>query len=185
MERAVRSLPVDAPAMARYRPPNKSLLPCASGMVIEQRRSFIESSRVPGIRESMEVQVVAKLVAKSTQEGSKRGHLFAYRRLHPHANKNGVWVVIAEKLDCRSLSDTEGSGGKNPNSAVLHFIKICCTIKKVRRNSKNLLGPSGFYRGFDGSGNSAQSIVLWQPQSVDLVAFRKKLPVLLPGWRVG
>jgi hypothetical protein len=133
----------------------------------------------------MEVQVVAKLVAKSTQEGSKRGHLFPYRRLHPHANKNGVWVVIAEKPDCRSLSDAEGSGGKNPNSAVLHFIKICCTIKKVRRNSKNLLGPSGFYRGFDGSGNSAQSIVLWQPQSVDLVAFRKKLPVLLPGWRVG
>jgi len=83
-------------------------------MVIERGRTFIESPRVPGIRKSLEVQVVAKFVTKSTQEGSKRGDLFAYRRFHPAADKNGVGVVVAEKPGCPSLSDTEGSGGENP-----------------------------------------------------------------------
>jgi len=71
MEHAVRTLPVDAPAMARYGQPNESLLRRPSGMVIERGRSFIESSRVPGIRESLEVQVMAKLVTQSAQESSK------------------------------------------------------------------------------------------------------------------
>jgi hypothetical protein len=97
---AVRTLPVDAPAAASYGYPNKSLLGRPSGMVIERRRSFIESPRVPRIRESLKVQMVTKLVTQSTQEGSKRGDLFAYRRFHPHADKNGVGVIVAEKLDC-------------------------------------------------------------------------------------
>ena len=83
-------------------------------MVIERGRSFIESPRVPRIRESLEVQMVAKFVTQGTQEGSKRGDLLAYRRFHPDADKNGVGVVVAEKLGCPSLSDTEGSGGENP-----------------------------------------------------------------------
>jgi hypothetical protein len=40
-------------------------------MVIERGRPFVESPRMPGIRESLEVQVMAKLVTQSTQEGSK------------------------------------------------------------------------------------------------------------------
>ena len=82
-------------------------------MVVEQGRSFIEPPRVPGIRESLEVQVVAKFVTQGSQEGSKRGDLFADRRFHPHADKNGVGIVVAEKFGCRSLSDTEGSGGEH------------------------------------------------------------------------
>ena len=97
---AVRTLPVDAPAAASYGYPNKSLLGRPSGMVIERRRSFIESPRVPGIRESLKVQMVTKLVTQSTQKGSKRGDFFAYRRFHPHTDKNGVGVIVAEKLDC-------------------------------------------------------------------------------------
>ena len=83
-------------------------------MVVERGCSLIESPGVPGIRESLEVQVVAKFVTQSTQEGSKRGDLFAYRRFHPHADKNGVGVVVAEKLSGPPLSDTAGSGGENP-----------------------------------------------------------------------
>jgi len=100
LPRAVRTLPVDTPAAASYRYPNKSLLGRPSGMVVERRRSFIESPRVPGIRESLKVQMVTKLVTQSTQKGSKRGDFFAYRRFHPHADKNSVGVIVAEKLDC-------------------------------------------------------------------------------------
>jgi hypothetical protein len=117
---------------------------------------------VPGIRESLEVQVVAKFVTQSTQKGSKRGDLFAYRRFHPHADKNGVGVVVAEKLGCRSLPDTEGSGCENLYVAVLHLIKIGCGIEKVSRNSENLFGPSGLDRGFDGASNPSQPIILRQ-----------------------
>ena len=92
----VRTLPVDAPAAAWYWYPNKSLLGRPSGMVIERGRSLIESPRVPGIRESLEVQMVTKLMTQSTQKGSKRGDLFAYRCFHPHADKNAVGVVVAE-----------------------------------------------------------------------------------------
>jgi hypothetical protein len=97
---AVRTLPVYAPAAALYGYPNKSLWGRPSGMVIERRRSSIESPRVPGIRESLKVQMVTKLVTQSTQECSKRRDFFAYRRFHPHADKNGVGVIVAEKLDC-------------------------------------------------------------------------------------
>ena len=97
---AVRTLPVDAPAAASYGYPNKSFLGCPSGMVVERRRSFIESPRVPGIRESLKVQMVTKLVTQSTEKSSKGGDLFAYRRFHPDANKGGVGVIVAEKLDC-------------------------------------------------------------------------------------
>ena len=83
-------------------------------MVVEQGGSFIKPARVPGIRESLEIQVVAKFVTQGRQEGSKRSDLFAYRRFHPHADKNGVGIVVAEKLGCRSLSDTKWSGGENP-----------------------------------------------------------------------
>ena len=100
LRHAVRTLPVDAPAAASYGYPNESLLGRPSGMVIERRRSFIESPRVPGIRESLKVQMMTKLVTQSTQEGSKRGDFFAYRRFHPHADKNSVGVIVAEKLDC-------------------------------------------------------------------------------------
>src|SRR5215472_14592093 len=138
MEPAVRTLPVDAPAPAWCGYPNQPLLRGPSGMVIERRRSFIESPRVPGIGESLEVQVVAKLMTQGTQEGSKRGDLFAYGRFHPHADQNGVGVVITEKFDRRSLSDTEGSGGQNPHSTALDFIEIGCSIEEFARNSKNL-----------------------------------------------
>jgi hypothetical protein len=116
--RAVRTLPVDAPAVAGYGQPNESLLRRTPGMVIERSRSFIKSARVPGIRESLEVQVMAKLVAQSAEEGSKGSDLFAYRRFHPHADKYGVGVVVAKKLNCGSLADTDGSGGENAHIAV-------------------------------------------------------------------
>jgi len=163
IEPEVCALPVDAPAVAWCGYPNESLLGCPSGMVIEQRRSFIESPGVPGIRESLEVQVVAKLVTQSAKKGSKRGDLLAYRRFHPHTNKNGVRVVIPEKLDGRPFSDTEGPGGENPYAAALHFIEIGCSIKKVSRNPENLFGPSRLHRALDGRSNSSQPIVLGQP----------------------
>lgn len=132
-------------------------------MVIERGRSFIESPRVPGIRESLEVQMVTKFVTQSTQESSKRGDLFAYRRFHPRADKNGIGVVVAEKFDCRSLPDTEGSGGENPYVAVPYLIEIGCGIEKVPGNSENLFGPSRLHGGFDGLSNSLQPIILRQP----------------------
>lgn len=71
MSHAVRTLPVDAIAAAWYGYPNKSLLGRPSCMVIERGRSFMGSPRVPGMPESLEVQVVAKFGTQSTREGSK------------------------------------------------------------------------------------------------------------------
>ena len=104
--------------------------------------------------------MMTELVTQSTQEGSERGDLFAYRRFHPHADKNGARVVVAEKLGCRSLPDTQGSGCENPYAAVLHLIKIGCGIEKLSRNSENLVGLSGLDGGFDGPSNSLQPIIL-------------------------
>jgi len=131
-------------------------------MVIERGRSFIESPRVPGIRESLEVQVVAELVTQSAQEGSKRGDLFAYRRFHPRADKNGVGVVVAEKLDCRSLPDAQGSGGENPYVTVLHLIEIGCGIEKLSGNSENLFGLPRLHDDLEGPSDSSQPIILGQ-----------------------
>ena len=110
LRHAVRTLPVDAPAAASYGYPNESLLGRPSGMVIERRRSFIESPRVPGIRESLKVQMMTKLVTQSTQEGSKRGDFFAYRRFHPHADKDGVRMIVAKQFKGRTLFDAQRPG---------------------------------------------------------------------------
>ena len=45
-------------------------------MVIKRGCSFIKSPRVPGVRVSLEIQMMTELVTQSTQEGSERGDLF-------------------------------------------------------------------------------------------------------------
>jgi hypothetical protein len=79
-------------------------------MVIKRGCSFIKSPRVPGVRVSLEVQMMTELVTQSTQEGSERGDLFAYRRFHPHADKNGVGMIVAKQLKGRSLFDAQRPG---------------------------------------------------------------------------
>lgn len=128
---AVGTLPVDAPSVAGYGYPNKSFPWGASRMVIKRGRSFIESPGVPGIRESLKVQVVTELVTQSAQEGSEGGDLFAYRRFHPHTDKNGVRMIVTKKFAGRSLPDAEGSGGQDPHVAALHLIEVGCLIEKL------------------------------------------------------
>jgi hypothetical protein len=79
-------------------------------MVIKRGCSFIKSPRVPGVRVSLEVQMMTELVTQSTQEGSERGDLFAYRRFHPHADKNGVRMIVAKQFKGRTLFDAQRPG---------------------------------------------------------------------------
>jgi len=65
---------------------------------------------VPGVRVSLEVQMMTELVTQSTQEGSERGDLFAYRRFHPHADENGVAMIVAKQFKGRSLFDAQRPG---------------------------------------------------------------------------
>lgn len=65
---------------------------------------------MPGVRVSLEVQMMTELVTQSTQEGSERGDLFAYRRFHPHADKNGVGMIVAKQFKGRSLFDAQRPG---------------------------------------------------------------------------
>lgn len=132
-------------------------------MVVERPRSFIESPGVPGIPEPLKVQVMAKFVTQSAQKSSKRSNLFLYRRFHPHADKDGVGIVVAEKLNRRSLPDAQRSRGKNPHVAMLHLIEVGGRVQKLSRESQNLFAPPRLHAHFDGRSNSAQSIVLGQP----------------------
>ena len=68
--RPIRSLPVDSPAAIRRRHPDEFLHGRRFRVVIEQRGSLIESARVPGIAitKTMEVEMMAKLVAQRTQK---------------------------------------------------------------------------------------------------------------------
>ena len=54
--------------------------------------------------------MMTELVTQSTQEGSERGDLFAYRRFHPDTDKNGVRMIVAKQFNGRSLFDAQRPG---------------------------------------------------------------------------
>jgi len=128
--------------------------------MVERGRAFIESARVPGIPEALEVEVMTKLVAQSAQEGSVRSYLFLHRRFHPHADQNGVGFVIAKKLNGRSLSDAQRPGGENPHIAMFYLIEIGGGIQKFSRDSQNLIASTCLHASFNGGSYSTQSVVL-------------------------
>jgi len=68
---------------------------------------------MPRVLESefLEIKVMAKLMAKGTQEGAERRDFFANRRSHPHANQHRVRGVVAKKFECAVLAGAKRSGG--------------------------------------------------------------------------
>ena len=91
---------------------------------------------------------MTKLVTESTQEGSERGDLFAHRRLHPHADKNGVGMIVAKQFKGRSLFDPQGP-------TVFHLVKIRSRVEKLTRECENSWCLSNLYGYFNRRGNSA------------------------------
>jgi hypothetical protein len=140
---------------------------------------------VPGIQESLEIQVVTELVTQSAQEGSERGDLFAYRRFHPHADKNGVRVIVAKQFDGRSLPHAQGPGGEAPQVTLPDAIEVGRRVEKLSRNSQNFLCLPSVHRRFDGGGDSAQPVILRHSEGIESVAFCEEISILLPGWWVG
>ena len=82
-------------------------------MVIKHSRSLVEAPRMPRVREAelFEVEMMAKLVAESTQEGTERRDFFANRRSHPDPNQHRVRGVVTKKFECPMLTGAQRSGG--------------------------------------------------------------------------
>lgn len=93
-------------------------------MVIERSRPFVESTSVPGVRKTLEIQMMAKLMAQGAQECSEGGDFLADGRSHPDADQDRIRVVVAEELDRRTSPDTKRPGGEHADRASPHPVKI-------------------------------------------------------------
>ena len=81
--------------------------------------------------------MMTELVTQSTQEGSERGDLFAYRRFHPHADKNGVGMIIAKQFKGRPLFDAQRPSLEYAYVTVFHLVKIRRRVEKLTRGCEN------------------------------------------------
>src|SRR5437667_10512182 len=87
--------------------------------------TFVKATSVPGIRksESLKVEVVAELVAKSAEECAERGDLLPHCRPHPYPDQHGFRVVVAEKLARPAFSYAQWPRSKHPTTAARNFVK--------------------------------------------------------------
>ncbi len=89
-------------------------------MVIEHGRTLLEAASVPRVAKfkTLEVQMMAELMAESTQQHSERGDLPANGRSQPDPDQQRRWVVVSEECDHGVFPDAQRSGGKHPDGAV-------------------------------------------------------------------
>ena len=67
-------------------------------MVIEDGHAMVEPTRMPGVIEPVEIQMMAKLVAQGAQEGAEGCDFFPNSRPRPDSNGFCVRVIIPEKF---------------------------------------------------------------------------------------
>src|SRR5712692_8282527 len=136
-------------------------------MVIERSGSLVEAASVPRIRESesLEVEVVAELVAQGAQKCSKGRNLLPHRRPHPQADQHGLGTIVAEKF-CRPVfAHSKRSGCKHANAAVWDFIEPRCRIQKFGAGAADISTRPGCHRRFYGFRTCEQASVLRQVES--------------------
>jgi hypothetical protein len=143
-------------------------------MVIEGGRPLIKSACVPGIRKSLEVQVMAKFMAQGAQERSEGGKFLTNGGLHPDADQSRVRVIVAEEFRGRVFPDAERSGSEDAESASAYPVKIRGSGKKLLRDTENLSWLSGFHRRFDRSGDSRQPVICGQRECIQPIAFEER-----------
>ncbi len=149
-------------------------------MVIERSRPFVESTSVPGVRKSLEIQMMAKLVAQGAQECSEGGDFLADGCSHPDADQDRIWVVVAEELDRRTAPDTKRPGGEHADRASPHSVKIRGNGKKLFRKAENLPRLAGLHSRFDRTCDSRQPVICGQQESVQSIAFEEGSKISLP-----
>jgi hypothetical protein len=124
-------------------------------MVIERGRALVEATSVPRVAKSktLEVKMMAELMAQSAQKRSERGDLLANGRSHPDPNQHRRWVVVSEKLDRGVFPDAQGSGGKHADGACPDLVKIGGGCEKLCARPANVSDRIRLHCQLNASGN--------------------------------
>ena len=95
-------------------------------MVVKRSGTFVEASRMPGIRklEMLKVEMVAVFVAKRAEKRSERSDVLLHRSAHPDPDRHGGRIVVAEKFTRPVFPNVQGPGCQNANGAIGHLIEL-------------------------------------------------------------
>src|SRR6266851_6845491 len=98
----------------------------AASVVVEGRSAFVEAAGVPGVAEgqAVKVEVVAKFVAESAEEGAVTRDVFADGGAHPDANLIVAGLVVAEEFGGGVFADTQGAGSEDFDAAAGDGVEV-------------------------------------------------------------
>ncbi len=183
---AVRPRPIDPPARRRYGRPDQLLRRCAAHVVVERRRPFVEAACVPRIpkSETLEIQMMAELVAQRAQERSERGHFLAHGSPHPHADQHGIRVIVAEEFRSAVAADSQRSRGEHANVARGNVVEIGCSTKKLCARAAEVRRLVRLHSTLDGFRYQGEGAACRQVQRSHPIAGNERGPILFPRWSV-
>jgi len=155
--------------------------------MIQKRGPFIESAGVPGIAESVavDVQVVAKLVAQRAEKRAEGSYLFADSGPLPNADHQRTGVVVAKKLGGRVFSNAQRPGSEHPYAAFGDAVKTGSGSQKFGAGPLYVSDHAFLHGSLDRCGDEHQPVVRWQGDEGARVAVEKSAQVALARWSIG
>ncbi len=178
--------PVNPPAPARHRHPEQPLWRGIPRMMVKRGGSLIEPAGVPGIvkPELLKIEMVAKFVAKRTQERAEGGDLFSHCRPHPDADQHSCGRVVPEKFGGPVFANSQRPGCKHADFASRDLVKLRCGTQKLFTGTAELPACPRFNGRANGFRNREQTFVLGVIESRNPVALEKSCAACPPRWGV-
>ena len=170
----IGSGPVDPPTLSGHPCPEQAFHRRATCMVIQRGSALVKAACVPrfGKTEALAVEMMAKLVANSAEEGAEWGDLFPDGGPHPETDEHGFGTVVAEQLNGRaSLTNSKRAGCKHSDPWLTDFVEAGCKRQKLRTCLANGRGAAAPHGQFDRPCRHLQPVVQRDFQGPKPVAF--------------